>query len=55
MLFSSYQGLEEVGGIPFGWPDINFQMRALLTFLPEEIEGLEQDQEAPLSPSAHGE
>ncbi len=55
MLFSSYKGLEEDGGIAFGWPDINFQMRALLTFLPEEIEGLEQDQEAPLSPSAHGE
>ncbi|MCH8949256.1 MAG: universal stress protein [Chloroflexi bacterium] len=55
VLFSSYKGLEEDGGIPFGWLDINFQMRALLTFLPEEIEGLEQDQEAPLSPSAHGE
>ena len=54
-LFSSYKGLDEDGGIPFGWLDINFQMRALLTFLPEEIEGLEQDQEAPLSPSAHGE
>ncbi len=54
VLFSSYKGLEEDGGIPFDWLDISFQMKALLTFLPEEIEDLEQYPEAPLSPSAHG-
>lgn len=37
VLTSTYRALEEQGGIPFGWLDIDFQLNTLRTYLPERI------------------
>lgn len=44
VLMSTYDALEEQGGIPFGWLDINFQLDTLRMFLPGEIEGRVHEQ-----------
>ena len=48
VLFSSYRGLEEIGGTPFDWLDIDFQLEALRQFLPQEIESPASEQDAAL-------
>jgi len=37
VLMSSYEGLEEIGGTPFDWLDIDFQVNTLRQFLPQEV------------------
>ncbi len=39
VLISSYEGLVEVGGTPFDWLDIDFQVNTLRQFLPQEVNG----------------
>jgi len=39
VLTSSYEALEEQGGLPFGWLDIDFQLDTLRSYLPGDIEG----------------
>ena len=48
VLFSSYHGLEEVGGTPFDWLDIDFQLQTLRQFLPQEIDPLWEEKDSPL-------
>jgi len=52
VLFSSYHGLEEVGGTPFDWLDIDFQLQTLRQFLPQEVEPLTDGQDTPLFATA---
>ncbi len=52
MLFSSFRGLEEVGGTPFDWLDIDVQPQTLHQFLPQEVEPLADEQDAPLLATA---
>jgi hypothetical protein len=44
ILFSTYQALEQEGGIPFLWLDIAFQMETLRSYLPHEIESAVEPQ-----------
>ena len=52
VLFSSYKGLEEDGGSPFGWLDIDFQLQTLCQFLPQEVDSQTDEQDTPLHATA---
>ena len=55
VLFSSYHGLEEVGSTPFDWLDIDFQLKTLRQFLPQEIEPLMDEQNTQRFSTGRGE
>ena len=38
ILTSTYETLEEQGGLPFGWLDIDFQLDTLRSFLPSDVD-----------------
>ncbi|MCI0777293.1 MAG: universal stress protein [Chloroflexi bacterium] len=43
VLTSTYETLEEQGGLPFGWLDIDFQLDTLRSFLPSDVDRQTRD------------
>ena len=43
ILTSTYETLEEQGGLPFGWLDIDFQLDTLRSFLPSDVDRQTRD------------
>ena len=50
--FSSYRGLEEVGGTPFDWLDIDIQLQTLRQSLPQDVDSQTDEQDAPFHATA---